>query len=105
MNTEIVRIRLKPSTYLKYENAARLNEMPLSTFLRLRLEESENTVSEISAQKSAICDLRLNGIKNDTVKDPAPDREFETKAALDAAQTITSSENFVTCSNRLKADF
>jgi len=33
MNTEIVRIRLKPSTYLKYESAARLNDMPLSTLV------------------------------------------------------------------------
>lgn len=63
MKTEIVRIRLKPSTYLKYENAARLNQMPLSTFFRAKLEETENTVSEISALKSAIYDLRLNGVQ------------------------------------------
>lgn len=83
MKTEIVRIRLTPSTYLKYEEAAHLNNMPLSSFLRIRLEESENTVSEISALRSAIHDLRLSRIENDTAKELAPNREAETKALID----------------------
>jgi hypothetical protein len=87
MRTTVVRIRLNAATYLKYEKAARLNQMPLSTFIRAKLEEAENTISEISALKSAICDLRLNGIESDTAKKPASDWETEAKAVSDAVLT------------------
>ncbi|MFK4825992.1 hypothetical protein ACI0FM_14565 [Paenochrobactrum sp. BZR 588] len=68
MKTETVRIHLNASTYLKYEKAARLNQMTLSTFLRGKLEESENTISEISALKSAIHDLRLDSVRRSDEK-------------------------------------
>lgn len=91
MKTEIVRIRLNASTYLKYEKAARLNQMPLSTFLRAKLEEGENTISEISALKSAIHELRLNGVghsdaKHDTIENN-PHQETETKTDIDPILT------------------
>lgn len=91
MKTEIVRIRLNAATYLKYEKAARLNQMPLSTFLRAKLEQGENTTSEISALKSAIYDLRLNGVGHSDVKRVAaqnnPHQETETKASIDPVLT------------------
>ncbi len=87
MKTEIVKIRLNAATYLKYLNAARLNQMPLSTYLRTKLEQSEDVISELGELKSAIYDLRLRSVEqaqdNPKIDTKQNDQDDSLKSAAD----------------------